>query len=91
MQGQVLKLKEEKIASVFIPHISTQLTTKQLDAISLANNHGYYNYPRRINQEQLAQIMKLSKSTYQNHLRTAEKKLMPFLIGHAQMFQGTGQ
>jgi predicted DNA binding protein len=85
MQGELLKLKKEKVADLFIPHITTKLTEKQLQAISLANSYGYYNYPRRINQEQLAKIMKLSKSTFQSHLRAAEKKIMPFLIGQAQL------
>ena len=85
MQGELLKLKDEKVTDLFFPHITTKLTEKQLQAISLANSYGYYNYPRRINQEQLAKIMKLSKSTFQSHLRTAEKKIMPFLIGQAQL------
>ncbi len=84
MQGELLKLKDEKVSSIFMPNISPKLTTKQLQALSLANSHGYYNYPRRIQQEDLARIMKVSKSTFQSHLRHAEKKIMPFLIGQAQ-------
>ncbi len=85
MQGTLLKMKKEKVSDLFIPHINTKLTDKQLRAISLANSYGYYNYPRRIKQEELAKMMQISKSTFQNHLRTAEKKIMPFLIGQAQL------
>jgi predicted DNA binding protein len=85
MRGELLKFKDEKVTDLFFPHVTTKLTEKQLQAISLANSYGYYNYPRRINQEDLARIMRVSKSTFQSHLRTAEKKIMPFLIGQAQI------
>ncbi|MFA6462325.1 MAG: helix-turn-helix domain-containing protein [Candidatus Woesearchaeota archaeon] len=89
MEGELLKLKREKVADIYLPHIATQLTDKQLQAISLAESNGYYDYPRHIEQEMLARIMKVSKSTYQNHLRIAEKKLMPFLVGNARMINGS--
>ncbi|MFH0701260.1 MAG: helix-turn-helix domain-containing protein [Candidatus Woesearchaeota archaeon] len=88
MQGELLKLKQEKIADIFYPHITTRLTEKQMRAISLAESNGFYDYPRRANLDLLSRMMKVSKSTYQNHLRTAEKKLMPFLVGNARLING---
>ncbi|MBT7902391.1 hypothetical protein HN587_00910 [Candidatus Woesearchaeota archaeon] len=85
MQGEILKLKEEKIVDFFFPHLTAKLTNKQRTAISLANQYGYYDYPRKIDQDQLAKLMKTSKSTFQYHLRIAEKKIMPFLLGNYQM------
>ncbi|MAG20140.1 hypothetical protein CL618_01775, partial [archaeon] len=35
--------------------------------------------PRKINLDGLAKEMKLTKQTVQQHLRVAEKKLVPFL------------
>ena len=55
------------------------LTDKQKNALSLAIEGGYYGYPRRITLEKLGKIQGMSYSTYQFHLRTAEKKIMPFL------------
>jgi predicted DNA binding protein len=88
MQGELLKLKQEKVADIFFPHITTGLTEKQMRAISLAESNGYYDYPRRIDLDLLSRMMKISKSTYQNHLHMAEKKIMPFLIGNARLING---
>jgi predicted DNA binding protein len=86
MKGELLKLKEERVVDLFFPHVSAKLTNKQRMALSLANKLGYYDYPRKIDQIQLAKIMKTSKSTFQYHLRMAEKKIMPFLMGNYQTF-----
>ena len=48
--------------------------------MNLAIKHSYYDYPRKIELEKLADIMKISYSTYQAHLRKAEKKLLPFFF-----------
>lgn len=85
MQGELLKMKEEKVVDFFFPHITAKLTNKQIMAFSLANELDYYDYPRKINQDGLAKIMKTTKSTLQYHLRIAEKKMMPLLIGNYQM------
>ena len=63
MQGELLKLKQEKVADIFFPHITTGLTEKQMRAISLAESNGYYDYPRRIDLDLLSRMMKIYKST----------------------------
>jgi predicted DNA binding protein len=57
-----------------------ELTDKQKTAIELAIKNGYYEYPRKIELKKLAKIMKVSYSTYQAHLRKAEKSLIPFFF-----------
>ncbi|MDP3741951.1 MAG: helix-turn-helix domain-containing protein [Candidatus Micrarchaeota archaeon] len=60
----------------------TGLTQKQLIAFQLACQLGYYKYPRSVSLEQLAKAAKLSYSTYKEHLRRAEEKIMPHVISY---------
>jgi hypothetical protein len=50
---------------------------KQREAVELAIQHGYYDYPRKVEVQELAKMAKLAFSTYQAHLRKAERKLIP--------------
>ena len=75
--AKMLKLKQEKISNISITRLLPKLTTKQKRAMELAINSGYYNYPKKINMEKLAKMMKISYSTYQQHLKTAEGKIIP--------------
>ena len=56
------------------------LTQLQKQAIELAIQQGYYRTPRKIDLRKLARIMNLSLSTYQQHLRAAEEKLIPNIL-----------
>lgn len=77
--GKLVYLQQKKIENISIVSMLPNLTEKQKRAIELAIENGYYGYPRKINIEQLAKLMKVSYSTYQFHLRNAEKKIMPYL------------
>ena len=70
---------QTKLSEIFLPHIMPKLSYKQKEVIELAVKRGYYNFPRKVNLNDLAQELKLSKPTIQQHLRTAEKKVVPFL------------
>ena len=77
-----IKLKsimQTKIDDIFMPHIMPNLTGKQKKVIMLAVKKGYFDFPRKINLDGLAKELKLSKQTVQQHIRIAEKKLVPFL------------
>ncbi len=74
------KISKEKIRDLYIPHVMPDITEKQKLAIKLAYKNGYYAYPKQIEVQQLAKIAKLSPSTFQEHLRKAEHKLIPFFL-----------
>jgi predicted DNA binding protein len=77
-----IKLKsitQTKISDIFLPHVMPKLSDKQKEVINLAVKRGYYEFPRKVNLNGLAKELKLSKPTLQQHLRTAEKKVVPFL------------
>ncbi|NTV23573.1 MAG: hypothetical protein HGA85_04320 [Nanoarchaeota archaeon] len=76
---KMLRLKEEN-PSVFIQSAVPKLTEKQRKALELALEHGYYTFPRKIDVERLAMISKVPRTTYQEHLRKAESKLMQILL-----------
>lgn len=78
--GELLSIKNKNTKSISIVKMEPELTKKQKDAISLAIRKGYYNVPRKISVDKLAEIAKLSFSTFQVHLRKAESKLIPFFF-----------
>ncbi len=57
-----------------------KLTKQQLHVLRLAYAQGYYDVPRKISTEQLANLLQKEKGTVGEHLRRAEKKIMDFLI-----------
>jgi hypothetical protein len=54
----------------------SRLTKKQQDALLLAFRLGYFDTPRKVNSEQLAQKLGLAHSTLAVHLRRAERRLL---------------
>lgn len=78
--GKLISIQQKNIKSISVMTLHPELTDKQKKAIELAIKNGYYEYPRKIELEKLAKIMKVSYSTYQAHLRKAEKSLIPFFF-----------
>lgn len=77
--AKLLMLKEANLENFAFFNILPELTEKQKNAFLLAVKSGYYEYPRQIELEKLARFSKISLSTYQAHLRKAERKLLPFI------------
>lgn len=77
--GRLLMLKETKLSNIGILSVLPEITDKQKKAFLSAVENDYYEYPRKIELEKLAAINKISLSTYQAHLRKAERKLLPFI------------
>ncbi len=56
--------------------ILTVLTDRQREVLTAANRYGYYEYPRRVSSEKLADRVGISKPVLLQHLRKAEKRIM---------------
>lgn len=52
------------------------LTPQQLKAVNLAIEKGYFEIPKKVNLEELSTQMKISRTTFLEHLRKAEKKML---------------
>ena len=75
---KILSLTDARFSPDSILHV---LTEKQRKILSLAYTNGYYDVPRKIDSEELAQMLKIVKSTLVEHLRKAEKRLITDIMG----------
>jgi len=58
-------------------HLVAGLTKKQLEAFRLAVESGYYETPRIQRTIQLAERMGVTRTTFEEHLRKAERRVFP--------------
>lgn len=58
------------------PELQEHLTDRQLQALVLAFSEGYYGWPRDLSASDLAEGMDLSVSTFLEHLREAESRVL---------------
>ncbi|APX00132.1 XRE family transcriptional regulator [Halobiforma lacisalsi AJ5] len=77
-------LSKTAVAEQTIPHsmlapvdqLFEDLTERQLAALRLALESGYYEQPRKTSLRELAERTSVARSTYEEHLRKAENKLL---------------
>ena len=62
------------------------LTERQMDALLTAHRHGYYNLPRDSDVQTIAAKEKVPLTTFQEHLKKAENKLVAAIIPHMKLF-----
>lgn len=74
---KILKIEKTKLSEIYFPQILPELSEGQRRALEIASEEGYFNYPRKIELRDLAKMMKISLSTYREHLRRAEAKIIP--------------
>lgn len=63
----------------FEESVSELFTDRQREALYTAYDAGYFEWPREINGEELADELGVSPATFHEHLRAAERKLVSFL------------
>lgn len=59
----------------------TPLTDRQQQVLELAFQMGYFERPRGKNAEELATMLNISRSTFTQHLRAAEQKILRSAVG----------
>lgn len=74
--------------SVWVNSLFADLTAKQADALLKAHRYGYYSSPREVTTESIARSLGVSRSTYEEHLRKAENRIMASLIPYLQLYAG---
>lgn len=78
--GKLISLKKEEIKSIASLEFAPNLTEKQSEALQISYKEGYYKYPRKLTIPQLANLTQKSYSTFQEHLRKAENKLIEHFL-----------
>lgn len=66
--------------TTWIQGVFSQLTPKQAAAVLLAHEAGYYRSPRRVTRGQIAEKLGVGRTTFEEHLRKAERKVMNALV-----------
>ena len=77
---EILQFNEKDADDIYISRLLPKLSKKQGDAIKLAFQNGYYEFPKKTSLDKLAKISRVSKPTFRENLRKAEAKLMPRLV-----------
>ena len=91
--GQVELLTKKRLAvqpllntrNVAVPALLSGVTDRQLDALLLAARHGLYTTPRQTTAAAIADTVGLSRSTFEEHLRKAENKLVQNLVPYLEL------
>lgn len=60
----------------FVAEVNTALTDRQRDALQTAYAIGFFDWPRKASGDDVAEMMDISRPTFHQHLRTAERKLL---------------
>ena len=56
--------------------IESILTPRQIECVKVAASSGYYDHPKQIKLRELSELMKIPRSTLQEHLNRAELAMM---------------
>ena len=76
--------------NIWVHSLFADLTGKQKDALLKAHRQGYYVSPRKVGTEDIARASGVSRSTYEEHLRKAENRVMDALVPYLALYaQGT--
>ncbi|PSP83370.1 hypothetical protein BRC83_07160 [Halobacteriales archaeon QS_1_68_17] len=68
--------RPEKTRQEFVADLTERLTDRQLTALQRAYLGGFFEWPRPTDGDELAESMGISRSTFHQHLRAAERKLI---------------
>jgi len=72
--GKLFSIRKENLRTISIRSILPDMTEKQKGALELAFKNGYYEYPKKLTIPSLAKTGNCAYSTFQEHLKKAEKK-----------------
>jgi PAS domain S-box-containing protein len=67
----------------FVSGVEHDLTDRQRTALQLAHLGGFFEWPHDVSGEELAEAMEITRSTFHQHLRAAERKLVSRFFGDA--------
>jgi len=65
----------------------SNLTERQMDALLTSYSYGYYRLPRKADVATIANRKRVPRTTFEEHLRKAENKLISGLVPYLQLFR----
>lgn len=84
-KGSIFRPSPRSSMTISVNDFFGDLTEKQLDALVQSIEMGYYGFPKNKTIAEMASLLKLSPSTFEEHLRKAEVKLMRSIIPYARL------
>ena len=72
-------------SAVSLGSFLADLTKKQIQAFLMALELGYYELPKRTTLDQIANVNRIPRSTFESHVRKAESKIMQALGPYVKM------
>ena len=75
----------------FEANTDSPLTARQREVATEALARGYYDWPRKITNEQLAEELEISRATLHEHLRKAEHRLLSAALADGHRRTGRGE
>lgn len=84
--GQVRLIRKAQLpvdvlpTTTWIQGVFSELTPKQAEAIIQAHRAGYYQSPRRVTRGEVARQLGVGRTTLEEHIRKAERKVMNALV-----------
>lgn len=73
-------------STVWVYSLFAELTVKQKDAVLSAHHNGYYRTPRKVGTEDVSRLSGVSRSTFEEHLRKAENRIMDAVMPYLQLY-----
>ena len=77
-------------STIWVESFFERLTGKQVEALLKAYDYGYYTSPREVTTESIATSLGVSRSTYEEHLRKAENRIMESVVPYLKLFNSRG-
>ena len=92
-KGNIFRPSARSSMTISVNDFFGELTEKQLDALVQSIEMGYYGFPKNKTIAEMASLLKLSPSTFEEHLRKAEVKIMRAISPYARLArsQTTGE
>jgi predicted DNA binding protein len=84
-KGSIFRLSARSSMTISVENFFGELTQKQLDSLVQSIEMGYYAFPKNKTIAEIASLLKLSPSTFEEHLRKAEVKIMRAISPYARL------
>jgi PAS domain S-box-containing protein len=76
LRARTRREQREQRPAEFTAIVDERLTERQADALEAAHLNDYFEWPRPVDGETIAETMDITRQTFHQHLRAAERKLI---------------